>query len=885
MQDQAQADDPAADQTDLSRVTLCRLDEIEGTDLPLVGGKAFRLALLKQQGFNVPPGLVLTTHFFEAQIQAAKLVPLWAGSPDIAVTAEALSWLADALKTKPLSKTLMKTLSAQLDGVFGPDADSFAVRSSVIDEDHRDHTFAGVHLTELGVPRSAIPIAVTRCWASALSEPAIQYRQHHGMSIQGIRIAVLIQPMLSPQSSGVGFTINPISGARDELVVEAMWGLSSRLVSGEVQPYFYRLAAQAPDYPLIEQRAGDISPPSDQAGAAEEGPLSTQARVELAEQLERIQALLGEAQDVEWAWQDGRFFILQSRPVAVLAEPPPLLDQEWTRAHYAEFLPELPSPFFGSLLEGAQNRLLDCFKELGLELDRLGPYEKLILGRPYLNVSLIKRIMAQVGLTSYPFLQMLGYSRNSTSIPPKIFSLDWKTAWQARRVYWRVFQQMRRSQAELNRIQKLVDETQTLLAEVEPAGAAGWLKQLRQQENWYTQLAVAKLRLSLGLIALTGLGAQLLAPVSQAPMTTLGALASQGLHLAKDELNQALIILSQAAAGDPPSRAALLNAPADFALEGQNAAFPAEFQRGFGDLLAKYGQRAVYEADPGWPRYNDEPAVLLQIIQQYVKSEPWTKPAEPTPPLVDPPKGINRLFPWRYQGINLIVAWLRRLLGLRDELNNLQAQAAAACRQWGLGLGHKWFSQGWLEQPEDIFWLTVAEIERVFRVEAGVAATLSATVIARKETYQTYAQTQLPFTLKDSQLALIQLGVGFLAEAALATEATVGLPISPGQARGTVVVVRHPDEFEKIADEIILVMPSTDPAWLPLLHLAAGLIVETGGLLSHGSVIAREYGLPAVANIPQATQRFHTGDKVLVDGSTGVVQLLESQQFRLSQEE
>ncbi|MCB0226321.1 MAG: hypothetical protein KDI02_21700, partial [Anaerolineae bacterium] len=107
------------------------------------------------------------------------------------------------------------------------------------------------------------------------------------------------------------------------------------------------------------------------------------------------------------------------------------------------------------------------------------------------------------------------------------------------------------------------------------------------------------------------------------------------------------------------------------------------------------------------------------------------------------------------------------------------------------------------------------------------------------------------------------------------TDVFIGLPISPGQARGVVVVVRHPDEFNQIADNVILVMPSTDPAWLALLSSAAGLIVETGGLLSHGSVIAREYGLPAVANIPQATQRFQTGDTVLVDGSTGVIQLLE----------
>ncbi|MBI1876803.1 MAG: hypothetical protein HYR94_00945 [Chloroflexi bacterium] len=158
-------------------------------------------------------------------------------------------------------------------------------------------------------------------------------------------------------------------------------------------------------------------------------------------------------------------------------------------------------------------------------------------------------------------------------------------------------------------------------------------------------------------------------------------------------------------------------------------------------------------------------------------------------------------------------------------------------------------------------------------LEGDTGIGLSSTVQARKETYQTFAETSMPFSLPESQIPLIQLGVGLVTKAT--SDVLVGLPISPGQVRGTVLVLRHPDEFEQIADDIILVTPSTDPAWLPLLHLASGLIVEMGGLLSHGSVIAREYGLPAVANIVNATQQFRTGDSVLVDGSTGIVQLLE----------
>ncbi len=158
-------------------------------------------------------------------------------------------------------------------------------------------------------------------------------------------------------------------------------------------------------------------------------------------------------------------------------------------------------------------------------------------------------------------------------------------------------------------------------------------------------------------------------------------------------------------------------------------------------------------------------------------------------------------------------------------------------------------------------------------VEEEALLSLSSIVEARKETYRTYTETKMPFRLHESQIPLIQLGVGLTSAAP--TDVLVGLPISPGQVRGTVLVLHHPDEFQKIAEDIILVTPSTDPAWLPLLHLASGLVGEMGGLLSHGSVIAREYGLPAVANIANATQQFHTGDSVLVDGSTGIIQILE----------
>jgi phosphohistidine swiveling domain-containing protein len=868
---------------------LRTLDEIDGKDLSLVGGKAFRLAILRQHGLNVPAGLVLTTAFFETQLQYARLIPLWAGSPDVTVTPEALSWLADALKTKPLSKELSQALAERLDTLVDKTVDSFAVRSSAIDEDQRDHTFAGIHLTELGVPRSALSIAITRCWASALSQTAVEYRQAHGMPIQGIRVAVLIQPMLKPNSAGVGFTVNPLTNSRDELIIEATWGLGEALVSSNIQPYFYKLANQPGYYPLMEQRAGNVPPPEKTDEQTETGPLSEQELTELATQLEQIHALMGEAQDVEWAKQDNTFFILQTRPVIPPKQPLQMLDWLWTRGSHPEFLPELPSPLFSSLLARSQSRAITFLQKTDLKVDELGPYVKIILGRPYLNLTFLKRIITQVGIPPGNLLFTIGHTEPGSAGGP--LSIDWETAWQTHRTYWRILKRMLGVSRSLKKYQVLVDKASAILGDLNlDVSQATLLNRLRQHDQIYRELFNTNLSLATAISVTTAIGSALIAPLTQSPATFISTLALRGLRTVDAELNQALLNLGYLARKDEQTLQYLVNASDDFDDYPDNSLISAEFRDGFDVLLAQYGQRATYETDMGWPRYADDPTPLLRIIRQYAQSDHLitsagdasdaasTSSSDRTSwsQLTSQAKGLHRLIPWRRWLATPFVGLLRRLLSIRDELNSARAKGMAACRRWDLALGQKWVAQGWLNQPKDIFWLTMEEVERTLMVESDVGITLSSIVQARKETYQIYAKTPMPFNLRESQIASIQPGVGLSPEPP--SDVMVGLPISPGQARGRVVVINKPDEFEKSIGDTILVMPSTDPAWLPLLRLASGLIVEMGGLLSHGSVIAREYGLPAVANIPDATKRFQTGDSVLVDGSTGVVQLLETAQ-------
>lgn len=858
---------------------LRTLDEIDGTDLSLVGGKAYRLATLKQNGFNVPPGIVLTTVFFEQHLQYCQLTPLWAGSPDVAVTVEALSWLANTIKTKPISRHFVDLLNAHMKALFPPHVTDFAVRSSAIDEDQRDHTFAGIHLTELSVPRSALLIAVTRCWASALDEPALKYRQAHGMSIQGIKTAVLIQPMLKPRSSGVGFTVNPLTGAEDEVVIEATWGLGNALVSGEVQPHFYRLSNQSTEYPLLEEHKGNIAPP--QSIVTDEGPLDRANLTQLALQLAQIQALMGEAQDIEWAQLADGFYFLQARPVILPASPKQTTEQAWSRANFPEHLPILPSPFFVSLMQRVQHEGLAFFESLGLDLDNLSPYIRIVLGRPYLNLTLVKRLITQLGLSPSAVLHRLGFPEPSASL--SIFAINWETVWKQRRIYQRTLRQIFSQPHVLDDYRAAVAPILQMLAVPDPEAPPDvLLDQLRQQERLQAAYMRANLQVTINISALTVLGGRLLISVTKTPVVTFTALALNRVETNDKKLTTALHNLADVVDTDN----AILAYLEDY-LSTPDGTWqpPAAFAAPFNKLLSIHGKRATYDADMGQPRYAEDPRPLLRIIQQYTHAPhpqdehtvaiTWRSVNRAAPLW-------TRLLPWRQLIARRLVHQLQKWLTVREDLHMYRAEAVAISRQWGLALGQHWVSKGWLAAANDIFWLSFKDIERVFMLSAKMGVTLKSLIEARRATYRSYADTDMPYTLTDSQIHTIRPGMGI--STAAPTEVLLGLPISPGQIHGTVLVLNHPDEFEPIAEDIILVMPSTDPAWLPLLHLAKGLIVEMGGLLSHGSVIAREYGLPAVANIPQATKRFHTGDIVLVDGSTGIVQLLESASQEENQE-
>ncbi|MEW6735347.1 MAG: PEP/pyruvate-binding domain-containing protein, partial [Acidobacteriota bacterium] len=388
--------------------------QISKHERDLVGGKAYSQALLWQKKFNVPAGLVITANAFEAFLQARSLRDTL-NLLDQSIYAAAK--LYAQIEQADLHQDLALQLSNKVSEIF-PDTypHGFAVRSSALGEDSAEHSFAGIHRTLLGVTRDKLPRAILSCWASAFAPPAIDYRRERGLSLSQIRIAVLIQPLLIPYCAGVAFTLDPVSGNRDEIVINATYGLGEMLVSGQVEPDLYRLRKGSPL--LIQEQyigtkaeqlnwyEGRLERTSVPAALRGKAALNSELVLGLGHELQRIEEVFGAPQDVEWAYDGNRLFILQARPITTTA---PTIDFEWSRVNFREIVPDLPSPCCCGLFKLSEPDFAAHYRAGGFKIDHLRPILKVIYGRPYFNLTIMKYTTELVGMPLDTMLRAFGH--------------------------------------------------------------------------------------------------------------------------------------------------------------------------------------------------------------------------------------------------------------------------------------------------------------------------------------------------------------------------------------------------------------------------------------------------------------------------------------------
>lgn len=813
------------------------------TELPRreVGGKARGLSELLRWGFPVPPGFV---------VRASALADFTDGAP-----------LPDALEAA------LRAAAATL----GPGP--WAVRSSGASEDSAEHSFAGVHETILGVERAdALLEAVRRCRASADSARARAYRERRGVEANPAPLAVVVQRQLTPTFAGVAFSLDPVKGDRSRLVIEAVEGLGEALVSGHVTP------SRA-----VVSRAGEVLEQSTPPGGRE---LPAALAVEVARRTLEVEAKAGGPVDIEWAVEQGQLWLLQWRPVTTA--PAPGTGEAgrrtvWTNTNAAEILPGLAKPLVHDLIRRyVQSLLSPVLEPFGLTSETLGVFG-LVKGRVYFNVNALlgwARAMPIAGRQDISAMAKgLGGDQEAFAaalrllrpedLPTHRLSL-WTMAKGSAHIALQLFQN--RSADASDAVAELRVSNERLasvdVSSLDDAALAAYLA--GATENAFgprvRQTMFASAWGMMGMAVLPALTARWLddphGALARRLLQGMGGLdsAAAGLALGQlgDEVRRAG--LSEALDGDWPTvRARLSGAEAGRA-----------FLLNFEAFLARHGHHARGEADASTPRWSEEPDYVLRQIRfaaQGTAPAPLDSAGREAGRTAMVAECCARLGPLRRRVFRFVVDRTARGIAARENNKSEAVRRVAFCRRAILEIARRLGERGSLSARDDVWYL---DWEALYGALLG-RLSKEAVVAAVKEQKQQYAtwerENPPPVLIEGARLEL--------SRAAPTSAVLEGIAASPGVVEGIARVVLHADDQVGVRPGEVLVAPHTDPGWTPYFLHAAAVVTDFGGLLSHGAVVAREYGLPAVVNVGTATSRIVDGQRVRVDGTLGRVELLE----------
>ena len=806
------------------------LSTLGAHDLPIAGGKGANLGELIHAGFPVPDGFVITTDAYVAAASAAGVDP-----KD-----------ATGARAKLIDMTMPAEVANAVRDAYRALGGRVAVRSSATAEDLPEASFAGQQDTILDVEGDdALLDAVRRCWASLWNERAVSYRATHAVDERALRLAVVVQRMVPASIAGVLFTADPITGRRRRAAIDAVRGLGEQLVSGAVNP----------DHYLVDTATGAV--------LERRGDILGDARLrEIAATGDRIEAHYRKPQDIEWAIDDEKLWIVQSRDITTLYPIP---------ANAPDPDRDLRVYFSVNVAQG----VLQPFTPMGIQTFRLiGAALASAIGRPLADPAAGASVMADAGLRLW--IDLTGVLRNSAvrHIPVRVFSIM-----EARSsgIYARLLEDPRLAPRRGSRLRSIG----TVLRAVEHAGVPPWVirallrpeatreRVLRDMDAMVSSdvgpVATPAERLDAFQRLITGV------PPRMFPRLVAVALAG----LVSYNLVSRLL---RGVASDDEMRTVLRGLPFNpttemdldlWRIARSTRDDPQSLKRELETFLTRYGHRAVAEIDLGLPRWSEDPAHLLGAIANYQRLD--TAALAPDAQFARGAREADATIanllsrvhgPRRFLARRLLRR-VRALAGMREapkfHVVRIFARGRAILAPVGVALA----ADGRIAAAEDIWFLTLPDARSALAGED-----MHARVAERRAEYRREERRR--------HIPRVLLSDGTDAEAAFATAAADGAirgtPASPGTARGAAHVMLSPVDARLEPGEV-LVAPATDPGWTPLFLTASALVMEMGGMMSHGAVVAREYGIPAVVGVPDATTRITTGEQVVVDGSAGTVAL------------
>ncbi len=854
------------------------LDDRAAQDPSVAGGKAAALARLRHAGFHIPAGRVLTRDFFTPWFEALRAHDAWAGLSAPETRPAACATLQTAARTLEASPEQLAAL---------PEADGlWAVRSSSPEEDLEGASFAGGYTTVLGVPRDGLLDAIRSCFASALDERVLTYKEQHGFDPLTPRIAVLLQHQLDPEAAGVAFSVDPHTNDYDLCAIDAAPGLGESVVAGSVTPDHFvvdtfsgEVVQATPGTAGHALRIGEGGGVQRHGLKETAGPCLTKPQaIRIAELARSVEEALGAPMDIEWAIEDGELFLLQARPITAWVPLPPSMitaPGECRRLYQDLGLSggltiNAPlSPMGQSWMQRFATHLVSTY--VG-DLPRdMGPEDALWFldgGRMYQDLS-------NVLWMSTP--GMLGRSVRSTDalVGDILAAVDgrryrarkrprWLSPWVLvayPRAVWRIRGLLKRAVRSALRPEQARRELDERVAAFRAEMAA--LPEAAPEDliHDHAQRVIQHvLETTMPGLLLAIMGAGLLERL--VPRRLRDHVAPLTLGFADNEVVRMGLALH--ALG--PLMGDVSAEQAGAALQDGTA--PAPLQDAWGRFVAAFGWRGPHEMDLASPRYADDPAAALKQVSRDGAFDPGAVLAH---------SAEARKQAWAT--VRAQVGWLRRPLltwayrlnaafgGTRDTPKHDYLMFFAALRRSLLQEGRQLVASGRLDAPEDVLQLTLEDLRAA---EDDPALDLRALTREHGAFIAQLRQVVRAFpAVIDSRGRILRPAPGPETPGELR-----GTPVSAGIVRGRVRVLLDPADGPLQPGEI-LVAHTTDPGWTPLFVHAGAVVLEVGGVLQHGAVVAREYGLPCVSGILDAIDRLQDGELVEVDGDAGVVRRLE----------
>ncbi|MFT3839018.1 MAG: phosphoenolpyruvate synthase [Myxococcaceae bacterium] len=811
-------------------------EQIDQSQVALAGGKGANLGELScLEGIRVPPGFCVTTEAFKTVVATLplgeRLEQLNRLSPDDRASiakqsAEVRAIIEGAVVPPALAAELAQALRA---------GGRWAVRSSATAEDLPGASFAGQQDTFLEVAAADVPRHLTRCWASLFTDRAVTYRLRNGFDHRKVQMAVVVQQMVPARVSGVLFTADPISGNRKTASIEAVFGLGEALVSGQANPDVYQvrdatLTAQAPRQTLTEGQA-----------------------LELTKLGRVIEAHFGRPQDIEWCLATDGFQFVQSRAITTLFPIPPANDAEnhvYVSVGHQQMMTDAMKPFGLSMwqlvtprpMSEAGGRLfVDITRALSSPAGRAGLLELFAKGDPLL-VDALQTVLARdfirtvpdAGPVAPPIVPGGNLEPDPALVAELISANQASVAALKRDIRGKtgpaLFDFILQDLQELRRLLHDRRGHQAFMTAIE---AAWWLNEKlfawlgeKNASDVLTQSVPNNVTSEMGLALLDV--ADVIRPHRQV-VAFLSSAPGDGFLERLDALP-----------GGPESRAAIAG------------------------WLEQYGMRCIGEIDITRPRWSERPSTLIPVllgnIQNFTAGEgkrrfeqgreqAEKKEAELLARLRRLPDGEQKAAETKQ-----MIDRLRTFIGYREYPKYGMVSRYWVYKQALLSEAQR---MG-LEDPEDLFYLRFDELR----------AADCELIRQRKEAFKTYQSLTPPRVLTSEGDAL---SGSYRRE--VPPGALVGNPVSAGTVEGRARVIRDLANADLQPGDI-LVTAFTDPSWTPLFVSIRGLVTEVGGQMTHGAVIAREYGLPAVVGVERATQLIRDGQRIRVHGTEGYVELL-----------